>query len=226
MMFRAVLLILLEGTILAQAPVLLDLAANPAKPWYPPAISGTFGGACFDCPAKPELKLPLEIRIESIEPLPDSPQQSLVNMLVRNVGSEGYSLPVGRDPEVALQATNHGRHEFCFDLKVAGERYSYLSGQETYGSTDVPDTMMSIAPQGVVHVRFKIDVAKALRHAPNHWQSEPPAKINVQAATVDLVYEDDAGKYVLRSPQLDAVSTNELLVRIVRDKEPGLPLKK
>lgn len=225
-MFRAVLLILLEGTILAQAPVLLDLAANPAKPWYPPSISGTFGGACFDCPAKPEVKLPLEIHIESIEALPGSPQQSLVDMLVRNVGSEAYSLPVGRDPEVAFQATNHGRHEFCFDLKVAGERNSYLSGEETYGSTDVPDTMMSIAPQGVVHVRFTIDVAKALRHAPNHWQSDTPAELNVQAAIVDLVYEDDARKYVLRSPQLHAASTNELLIRIVRDKEAGTLLKK
>jgi hypothetical protein len=103
-------------------------------------------------------------------------------MLVQNIGPEPYLLPVGRDPDVALQATNHGRREFWFDLKIAGERYSYLIGQETYGSTDLPDTMMTIPSKGVVRVRFKIDMATGVRNAPNSSRHEGITEVSVLGA--------------------------------------------
>jgi hypothetical protein len=223
-MIRTILLIVFalllpEGALSGQAPPLLDLAARPAKAWEAPTI--TFMGSCFDCGAHPDLKLPPEVKLESIEPITGQSQESLVNVLIRNIGPTPYLLPIGRDPDIALKAGNHGRREVWFNLKVAGER-DYLTGQRTYGSTDVPDTMMTIPPEGVVRVRFRIDVADELRRAPHHTQSEPPAEVTLKAAVLDNAFDDNPRQYIVHPPPV-AISANQLRVRLGKDGMPQKP---
>jgi hypothetical protein len=214
-MYRPILFVTVCGTLAAQSPPLIDLVKHQAMPWKRPPIGGKIASRCFDCPPQPEPRLPLEVHLESIEPAPDQPRGSVVTVLIRNTGSSDYLLPTGRDPDVALKPGNVGRREFWFDLKVAGERYSYLSGQETYGAEKVPETTMKIPPQGTVRVRFRIDIARALEQAANHWRTDHPAEIDVEAALVDNVYEDGGSQYIL-APALDAVSTNALRVPVAR----------
>ena len=212
--FLPVVAVLCGRLLLSQAPpALLDLAAELAKPWRRPAISGTGGGYSFHGP-KHDPKLPLQITLESIEPIPGR-QFSLVDMLVQNIGSEPYLLPIGRDPDIALRATNLGRREFWFDLKIAGERYAYLDGQETYGSTDVPSTMMKIPPGGTVRVRFQIDIPWTIRDALAGSRRDGLTEINVQGAVVDSAFDDNPEKYMQHLPFADAFSANELRVPIV-----------
>jgi hypothetical protein len=205
----------LNGSIQAQEPGLVDLASNPSNAWGRPAISGVFGGPCFDCPRQPEPKLPLEIALESIDPIPGHLQESLVSILIRNVGAAPYQLPIGRDPDVALKPGNHGRREFWFDLKVAGERYSYyLHGQETYRSTDVPNSMMATASGGIVRVRFKVNLQNQIAPVLKEWQTQLSGEIRVEAAVVDELYDDNPSEYREHIPNLEAVSGNELRMPI------------
>ena len=214
-----ILLILLESTLLAQMPAVIDLAASPARLAKMNAVGGVGGGWSFHGP-RPDPKLPLSIELESIQRTPENPYESLVSILLKNIGSKPYSLPVGRDGDSALASGNHGRHEFWFNLKVAGERYSYLQGQVTYASTDLPETFLMIAPDGVVRVRFKVNLKWAVQSLSNGRSRDGQTKLSVQGACVDRLYDDNPRQYFVHVPAPDAFSANELRVPTVWEEEP------
>lgn len=214
-----ILLILFANALLAQTPPVLDLAANPARFAKSHPTSGTGGGWSFHGP-HPDPKLPLSIELESIGRTPENPYESLVIMLVKNIGAVPYLLPIGRDGDAAVAPNNHGRHEFWFDLKVAGERYSYLQGQVTYASTDLPDTFLQIVPGGIVRVRFKVNIKWAVQSLSMGRPSDGRTEVSVQGACVDTVFDDNPRQYVVHEPLPDAFSANELRVPIVWDEKP------
>jgi hypothetical protein len=218
-----IVLILFATALLAQTPPVLDLAANPARFATSHPTSGSGGGWPFHGP-HPDPKLPLSIELESIRRISENFYESLVLMLVKNIGTEPYLLPIGRDGDSALASGNHGRHEFWFNLKVAGERYSYLQGQVTYASTDLPETFLMIAPDGVVRVRFKVNLKWAVQSLSNGRSRDGQTKLSVQGACVDTLYDDNPRQYFLHLPAPDAFSANELRVPIVWEESPkGAP---
>lgn len=225
-MIQTVLLIVLEGLFAAQTPALLDLEANPSKPWSEPAISGTFEGRSSH-DSRPEPKLQLEIELRSIEPIPERQRERLVTIVIRNIGSEPYSLPVGRDPEVALKPANHGRREFWFNLQLANQRYAHLRGPRTYASTDLPDTMMILSPRESVRVRFPLDLVAGIRTlSSHHWLPEGQTELVVHAAVVDSAFDDNPEKYVQHLPEPGAISANQLRVTIPQAGEAGKTMVK
>ena len=211
-------LMLLGGMLFTQTYTLIDLATHPANQKKPFPVTGAIDGEDFHN-RKPAPKLPLSIELESIQPDPESRAESVVSMLVKNIGPESYALPVGRDGDAALAPKNHGRHEFWFDLKVPGGRYSYLQGQVTYASTDLPDTFLKLAPGDIVRVRLKVNIKWALQSISMGQPNNDQMELSVQGACVDAVFDDNPNEYVLHGPLPDAFSANELRIPIVRDAE-------
>jgi hypothetical protein len=218
-----IVLILFATALLAQTPPVLDLAANPARFATSHPTSGSGGGWPFHG-SHPDPKLPLSIELESIRRISENSYESLVLMLVKNIGTEPYLLPIGRDGAAAVAPNNHGRHEFWFALKVSGERYSCLQGQVTYASTDLPDTFLKIVPGGGVRVRFKVNAKWAVQSISMGRPNDGRTEWSVQGACIDTVFDDNPHQYVIHEPLPDAFSANELRIPIVWEESPrGAP---
>ncbi len=153
----------------------------------------------------PVPKLPLRIRLESITPSQD--RVLIIQILIRNIGAEPYALPIGRDGD--LKPSHCGRHEFWFGLRAPHEREPFISGQTTFSSADLPDSVMMIPPNGIVQVRFKINTNRANI---NRWKGEGTKAVPVQASCWDKVYDDNPAQYILRHLVPDTVSENELML--------------
>ena len=200
-----VAIVLVASALLAQEPPLIDLVTEPARAGKERPVTSTFGGWSFHDP-KPAPRLPLQVHLESISPSKEVPSVKVVLILIKNIGTDPYALPVGRDGDLALRAANRGRHEFWFGLKAPHERYPYLSGKQTFSSADLPGSVMLIPPNGMVRVRFSIYVNPSGRD----WKGESGGLVWVQARCKDMRYDDNPNEYVYHTPTPEAVSDNEL----------------
>jgi hypothetical protein len=187
---------------------LVDLVAKPARPGKERAVTRLAVPPSQNPPLAP--KLPLEISLEAVTLGQESPWVMIAQVHIKNIGTEPYRLPVGRDGETALKSINRGRHEFWFSLKPLLEE-QVLSGEPTFASTDLPDSFLTIQPGAMVRVRFAVDIGARI----TAWQRRGVTVAPLQAICVDLFYEDNPKGYFVQQPQPEAVSRNEL----------GVPLK-
>ncbi|MEN6536977.1 MAG: hypothetical protein ABFD89_25205 [Bryobacteraceae bacterium] len=201
--------ILSGGTLLAQEPPLIDLVSEPARAGQQRPVTFTFGGVAFHNP-KPIPELPLQVLLESIAPSKEIPNVKVVQVLIKNIGTEPYPLPVGRDGDAALRPANRGRHEFWFGLKAPRERQPYLPGKQTYSSADLPGSVMLIPPNGTVRVRYSVYVNPSGRD----WKGDDQGHVVVKASCEDLSYDDSPSKYVVHTPNPKAVSGNEMTISL------------
>lgn len=195
---RIVLNVSLRGT----WPV-VDLAANPPNPGRKRKVSKI---AVENSPENPRqvAKLPLELWMETATQNQDHPGEMIAQVHIKNIGTEPYRLPVGRDGDLILRPTNRGRHEFRFSLNSPYEREPFLQGQATYGSTDLLDSLLTIQPGATVRVRFKVDVGRLVPV----WKTRGAVAAPFTATCVDLLYDDNPTEYLVRQPIPEAASAN------------------
>jgi hypothetical protein len=188
---------------------LVDLVANPPNPGKQRMVTKIAAEGSAQKPAQ-VAKLPLEIRVEIVTQNQDHPSEMIAQVRVKNTGTETYRLPIGRDGDPALKPTNRGRHEFWFSLNSRYEREPLLPGQATFGSTDLPDSFLTIQPNATVRVRFKVDVSRLIPV----WKKRGAAFAPFDATCVDLSYDDNPQQYLVRQPSPEAASANGMVVSL------------
>jgi hypothetical protein len=188
---------------------LVDLVADPPNPGKQRIVTKIGAEGSAQKPAQ-VARLPLEILLEIVTQNQDLPSEMIAQVRVKNTGTETYRLPIGRDGDLALKATNRGRREFWFSLKSPTEREPLLPGQATFGSTDLPDSFVTIQPNATVRVRFKVDVSRLIPV----WKKRGAAFAPFDAMCVDLSYDDNPQEYLVRQPSPEAASANGMVVHL------------
>jgi hypothetical protein len=152
--------ILMIALIVMQAQVpLIDLVAEPSRHTLATSISAA--GFSTDGRLPPTPKPPLVVRLESITTPPAQPAMRIVDLLVTNVSGAPYSLPVGRDGDIALKTGNRGRRQVWFWLRTSRKPSDPLwtvGGAETYASLNTEGSLMTMRAGESVRVRFPVDL--------------------------------------------------------------------
>ena len=199
--------LLIASTCWAQTPPVIDLLTAQTDGGDPRTVTGIIGGYALQS-QPPDPRLPIKIRLESIEPVQTSPTLKKVQILITNIGSAPYSLPIGRDGNAALRPTNRGRREFWFSLWAASERYPALLGTFTYSALDLPGSSLIIQPGGSARVLFGFDLLQAR----GNWAIEGKDSLVVRVECEDRSYGDHPKEYIIRHPQPKALSENEMIL--------------
>lgn len=189
----------------------MDLAVSPpARPDIDRLVTYRFGGVAFHTPS-PKPTLPLAIELHSISSSPGQPLVRVVEINIRNLGPGPYLLPVGRNGNVVLKLQNHGRREMRFHLRSRGDRKQHISGTQTFGSIDVPESLLAIAPGGIVLVRFAAHLESVLAE---QWKAKGPAELEFEAGLTEWRYEDNPTEFVVNVTNApEAFSKNAMTIR-------------
>jgi hypothetical protein len=193
---------------------LVDFVAKPPIPGKNRQVANIPGQPASRNP-KPAPKLPLEIRFDLITRSPVRRGIMIVQLRLRNIGTEPYLLPIGRDGDLALRPANRGRRELRFELQQHFEPEFRFSAPVSFGSADLPGSFLTILPNASVRVRFQVDVSSAM----SAWERRHAVQIPVHAGCVDLRYEDNPRQIVLLQPASEAVSAEEWGMPL----QPGTP---
>lgn len=141
----------------------------PVLDWTgpPPPPKGTFGfpgdsaGGAPGLKPKPRYRLPLKLTIRSVEPRSIARGQKLViELLVQNIGSEPYYLPVARNDGTVHAQGNKQRRVWFVDIRLhdvrGGPPVTRLC-ETTAGSVSAPTSLLRLGPSTVVTLRFESD---------------------------------------------------------------------
>ena len=136
--------------------VVLDLTKQPKKEARP-RLGGGFASGITGRPVPPPPRLPLKIRLESIDPTSDGVYIRLVTLLVTNSDDRPFLFPVSRDFDDVHGEGNQGRRSLLFVLRPA-EQLGFadmLDMAITFSAAARPDSTMRLEPGQAVRIRLK-----------------------------------------------------------------------
>lgn len=202
-------------TVAVLGPMLLagqrEEAGIPVLDWTgpPPPPKGTFGfpgdegGGAPGLKPDPRYPLPLELTVRSVLPASIAPGRKLViELLVRNIGSDPYWLPVARNDGTVHAAGNKGRRSCSVTVRfyaAGGGPPQEVSGETAWGSASAPASLFRLPPGQAVILRF--DVTPEFTGT---GTSSRPSQYNVTAACSEWTSRDDEYRIQGRSETIEA----------------------
>jgi hypothetical protein len=201
------MLTLWQIALLMQVVPMIDLTVPPtyAVSMRKLPVMHSVGGIAFHHTPPPP-KLPLAIRLESIEPADQGSSTVLVQILITNIGSEPYLLPVARDGIEKLTSATQNFREFWCGLYATSQRYPEIMTSGMFASSELGNSTMAIPPRGTVRVRYKVDPSLG------DWRWELGETIRVKAQCAEWPYQYKADHYYIHFPAPDAISQNDLII--------------
>ena len=166
----------------------------------------------FNAKPKPGYPLPLELTIRSVDPGSVAPGQKLViEILVRNIGSEPYWLPVARNDGTVHAQGNKQRRAWSVRIRFHNARGGppvESWGAATSGSASAPSSLLRLGPSEAVILRFNGDPPAI---APG--SSGTPQQYSLGVFCSEWTSKDD--EYFVQGRSEEVESTNRIPVTVL-----------
>jgi hypothetical protein len=197
----------LVGIGAARSSAVLDLT-RPAER-HEDALG--FPGATFGSAMPRPVTLPLDVTLVNAWPVLLASSDTInAEVLVKNVGKESILIPASKEHTGIIKAGNHDQRILGVGLRLlhrgTGKVIEATIGV-AFGSADVPDSVITLAPQEVLLIRVAGGLGETWK-----WETEdtPVGAVEVRAVIRESFLEDD--RYVVKNTSVDAVSAKTVQV--------------
>lgn len=185
----------------------LDLTAHSENESKSPGVPGASWGSI----PRPHVSLPVEVTLLNLWPVvAASGDRMKVEIIIKNVGRQPVLIPASRNYAQVIKPGNHDQRSLGVGLKLVHKgtgRVINLVVGNAVGSSSVPDSVITLAPQETLLVRAANLLSETWK-----WEEEgvPADVVEIRAEVDEIFFEDD--RYFVKARSAPAVSTNSMQI--------------
>ena len=197
----------MAGVCAPRTSAVLDLTRPADKHEDSLGVPGASPGSAQPRP----VTLPLDVTVVNVWPVLLASNDTInAEVLVKNVGKESILIPASKEHTGIIKQGNHDQRILAVGIKLlhlgTGKAIRTALGV-AFGSADVPDSVITLAPQEMLLIRVAGRLDETWK-----WETEdaPVGAVEVRAVIRESFLEDD--RYAVKNTSVDAVSTNTMQI--------------